>query len=153
MSGQLARCSYGFDDSVDGRLQRQADIACDLHPDLYGMLAAISDAAKMGISMRRFLGIRWQYPVTRKAAVTLMWLYDLYGEIPGTLAQREGMNAYVVKNLRSGTIKSLLKQQMIILDGGWYRLCDQEINKLLKDFQGLNEFSGGERIFRPDTLH
>jgi hypothetical protein len=149
LNGQLERCAYGFDESVAGRLQRQTDIAYDLEHDIYGILAAISDVAKMGISMRHLLGIRWKYQITRKAAITLMRLYDSYGEIPGAIFQREGMNAYVVRNIRDRTIKYLINHHMIILDGGWYRLCYQEIFKSLRDLQGLNEFSGFDRIFQP----
>jgi hypothetical protein len=78
-----------------------------------------------------------------------MRLYDSYGEIPGAIFQREGMNAYVVRNIRDRTIKYLINHHMIILDGGWYRLCYQEIFKSLRDLQGLNEFSGFDRIFQP----
>lgn len=153
MNGQQERCANGFDESPAGRLQRQADIACDIKHDIYGILAAVSDAAKMGYSMRRFLGMRWEYTISKKAAVTLMRLYDSYGEIPGTLNQREEMNAYVVQNIRGRTIRYLIRHRMILLDGEWYRLCYQEIYKRLSRFQGLNEFSGFDRIFQPAEVN
>lgn len=145
-----ARCAWGWDESPEGQWQRQTDVVCDVEKDIHGLLAEAADASRMGAATRWLLGMSREYPVGWKAAITLMGLYDAYGEIPGTVAQREAMNAFVTENLHRGEMKRLLRLRMVILDGQWYRLGYAEIYKRMGKYKDRQEEDAWySRIFPP----